>query len=251
MERKGGIDMEDSIKGFQIRRKKSLFGTGMRSILSKKAGFWAVVLLSTLSISTGVLAQDTPYAKDGLYAGFNISYNTISGDFDGNSFLASATEIIIIPKVEGGVGFGALLGLRFGKGALELSYQRSEHDATWLGAKGTVAYNIVDIDFKLYPSINSQLQPYLLVGMGIPWLVVHDGAATAFEVSDATLLGIGLNIGGGLAYYIQPKICVNGGIIYRWINYSSATGVSSASNDIEGGLDGSGLTLKIGIAFTF
>lgn len=243
--------MEELVSVVQAPTKKSLLGTGMRSILSIKAGFWAVVLLSALSISTGVLAQDTPYAKDGLYVGFDISYNTISGDFDGESFLASATEIIIIPKVEGGVGIGALLGVRFGKGALELSYQRSEHDATWLGATGTVAYNIVDIDFKFYPSINSQLQPYLLVGMAIPWLVVHDGAATAFEISDATLVGIGLNIGGGLAYYIQPNISVNGGIIYRLISYSSATGVSSASNDIQDGLDGSGLTLKFGIAFTF
>jgi hypothetical protein len=250
-EMKGGVDMEKLVSVVKAPTKKSLLGTGMRSILSKKAGFWAVVMLSILSISTGVLAQDTPFAKDGVYVGFDISYNTISGDFDGESLLASATEIIIIPKIEGSVGIGALLGVRFAKGALELSYQRSKHDATWLGASGTVAYNIVDIDFKLYPSIDSQLQPYFLVGMAIPWLVIHDGAATVTEIDDATLLGIGLNIGGGVAYYIQPTICVNGGLTYRWISYSSATGVSSVSNDIQGGLDGSGLTLNFGITFSF
>lgn len=243
--------MEELMKVFEARTKNTLLGTGMRSILAKKVGFWTVVLLSTLSISTGVLAQDTSYVKEGMYVGFNLTYNTIGGDFDGQSALVSATEIIIIPKVESSMGFGALLGVRFKKGALELSYQRSEHDATWLGAKGTAAYNAIDLDFKIYPSAESQIQPYLLFGMGIPWLVVHDGAATATEVGDGTLIGFGFNIGGGIAYYLQPTICVNGGVIYRWISYSTATGVSGVSNTIQDGLGGSGLTLKAGITFTF
>ncbi len=243
--------MEELIKVFEAPTKNTLLGRGMRSILSKKVGFWTVVLLSTLSISTGVLAQDTSYVKEGVYVGFNLTFNTISGDFDGNSLLASATEIILIPKVESSVGFGALVGMRFKKGALELSYQKSEHDATWLGTKGTVAYNAIDIDFKIYPSVESQMQPYLLLGMGIPWLVVHDGAATFAAVGDATLRGLGFNIGGGISYYLQPTICVNGGVIYRWISYSTATGVSGVSNTIQDGLGGSGLTLKAGVTFSF
>ncbi len=243
--------MKELMKVFEAPTKNTLLGRGMRSILSKKVGFWTVVLLSTLSISTGVLAQDTSYVKEGVYVGFNLTYNTISGDFDGNSLLASATEIIAIPKVESSTGFGALLGVRFKKGALELSYQKSEHDDTWLGTKGTTVYNIVDIDFKIYPSAESQMQPYLLLGMGIPWLVVRDGAFTATAIGDATLTGIGFNIGGGISYYFQPRICVNGGVIYRWISYSTATGVSEASNTIQDGLGGSGLTLKGGITFAF
>jgi len=207
--------------------------------------------LSTLSISTGVLAQDTSYVKEGVYVGITIPYNTISGDFDGNSLLASATEIIVIPKIESGMGFGALVGMRFKKGALELSYQNSAHDATWLGAKGTVAYNAIDIDFKIYPSTESQIQPFLLFGMGIPWLVVHDGAATFSAVGDATLRGFGFNIGGGVSYYFDPRICVNGGVIYRWINYSTATGVSGVTNTIQDGLGGSGLSFKFGVTFSF
>lgn len=238
--------MEERIGVFQTHTKKSLLGTGMRFSLSKKVGFWVVVVVSTLSISTGVLAQDTSYAKEGLYVGPTLPYNTISGDFDGNTLLASTTEIIAVPKVESGFGFGALLGVRFKKGALELSYLRSEHDATWLGGKGTVAYNIVDIDFKIYPSVDSPIQPYLLLGMGFPWLVVHDGSASGTAVGDATLTGIGLNIGGGLSYYLHPTICVNGGVIYRWINYSTAKVVMGVSREIEGGLGGSGLRSMLG-----
>lgn len=248
---KGGIDMKELIKVFEAPTKNTLLGTGMRSILSKKVGFWTVVLLSTLSISTGVLAQDTSYVKEGMYVGFNLTYNTISGDFDGQSALVSATEIIVIPKVESNMGFGALLGVRFKKGALELSYQRSEHDDTSVLGKGTTVYNIVDIDFKIYPSAESQMQPYLLLGMGIPWLVVRDGAYTATAVGDGTLRGLGFNIGGGVSYYLQPTICVNGGVTYRLISYSTATGVSGISNTIQDGLGGSGLTLKGGITFTF
>lgn len=231
----------------------------MRFGWSSIIGFFAVVTGLTFVTSFGVSAQDRlgeeqPYARQGTYVAIFAPYNSIGGDFDGQTVLTAPTEMLLVPEVEDDYGWGISVGGRGRKWAGELSYLRSKHDFTWLGAKGEAVYNQVSFDFRRYFSVDKQLQPYFLIGW-IPyaWLVEKDGSASATEVGDATFIAAatGLNVGGGLAFYLNPKISLHGGIIYRWISFGRAEGVEGVSREIEDSLNGSGVNYEIGITFTF
>ena len=159
--------------------------------------------------------------------------------------------MIAIPNVEGTFGFEILIGTRFSEGVVELSYARSTHDVTWLGAKSEAAYNMLNLDYEFYFLRDKPTQPFLLLGFSFPWLVVKDGSATATSAGDATFRGVGLNLGGGLAYYLLPTISIAGEAVYRLMTYTSATGVSGESKKIEDGFWGHGLNLNVGMKFTF
>src|SRR3990172_2133588 len=221
-----------------------------RFILQKIAGLLAIVLISTFGITSWVSAEQKYYAKDGFYLGLTVPYNTIDGDFDGKTFEVGEEEINIVPDIESNFGLGITLGGRFGKGAFELSYLRSSHDATWLGANFDVDYNLVNLDGKYYFLADKPMQPYLLLGLCLPWLVVKDGSANVDgDVDDATYTGIGLNVGGGIAYYFHPQVSINAGIVYRWIGYRHLSGVSE-SGSLDETLNGSGLNYIVGMTFT-
>jgi len=124
---------------------------------------------------------------------------------------------------------GILVGGRFSKIAFELSYLSSTHDVTFLGAKGEADYNMVNLGFKYFFSADKRFQPNLLFGLCVPRLVVKDGSSDGTVGGDATFNGFGLNIGSGIAYYFNPRVSISGGVIYRWISYGSAEGVSGGS----------------------
>ena len=209
------------------------------------------ILFFTFGIASSVTAQENYYAKDGLYIGFNIPFNNIGGDFNGDTFLTDGFQVILIPEVESSSGLGISVGGRFSELAFELNYLSSTHDATFLGAKGEADYNMVNLDFKYYYSADKRFQPNLLFGLCVPWLVVKDGSSDGVDVGDATFQGFGLNIGGGIAYYINPRVSISGGVIYRWISYHSAEGVSGGSQQLDDNLDGSGIDFNVGITYTF
>lgn len=220
-----------------------------------------LIVVSTLMLGTsfGVSAQEgltgpQPFAKQGTYLAITGAYNEIGGDFDGQTVLSAPTEIVLVPEVQGDWGWGISFGGRGQKWAGELTYLRSKHDITFLGAKGEAVYNQVSLDFKRYFLVEKRLQPYLLFGW-IPyaWLVEKDGSASATDVGDATFLCVatGLNLGGGLAFYVHPNVSLHGGVIYRWISFGDAKGVEGVVRDIEESLDGSGVNYQIGITLTF
>lgn len=232
----------------------------MRFTWPKILGIWGLVLIllfgmGSAGMGSAVSAEEKYYAKQGTYIGLTLPYNAINGNFDGESFLSRQSEIILVPKVESSFGWGILLGGRRQKWAGELSYLRSTHDVTWLGAKGEATYNIVSLDFKRYFLVDGPVQPYFLLGW-IPYasFVVKDGSASSSgDVGDATFTALltGLNLGGGLAFYLHPRVSLNGGIIYRLILFGDAEGVEGVTAPIEDPLSGSGLNLNVGIAFTF
>lgn len=95
------------------------------------------IVLNGLLILGGASAV---FAKQGFYLGLAIPYNTIGGDFDGESFILRGHDIFIVegiiiqPEIDGALGFGILLGCGFTPAwALELDFLTSSHDAEWLG----------------------------------------------------------------------------------------------------------------------
>lgn len=208
------------------------------------------ILFFTFGIASSVTAQENYYAKDGFYIGFNIPFNNIGGDFNGDTFLDAGSQVILIPKVESSSGLGISVGVKFSELAYELNYLSSTHDVTFLGVPGEADYNMVNLDIKYYYSADKRFRPNLLFGFCVPWLVVKDGSTDGVDVGDATFHGLGLNIGGGISYYINPRVSISGGVIFRWISYGSA-GASGRSRRLEDNLDGSGIDFNVGITYTF
>lgn len=230
----------------------------MRLFRLKRIGFLAAVLFFVFGISFYVQAAERKkyYAKEGAaYIEVIRPFNTIEGDFDGETILVGPDEIILVPKVEeNNGGWGVLFGGRLNgeKVAIEFSYLRSNHNISFLGAKGEANYYLVNVDVKRYFLVNTPMQPYLVIGW-IPYgrLKVKDGSSTSTSVGDArfAINSTGLNFGGGLTFYFNPKVSLSGGVIYRWISYRAVEGVREIERGIKGGLDGSGLNYVAGIAF--
>ncbi len=206
--------------------------------------------MMTLGTVQLVFAQELYYAKTGFYVGLSLPYNNISGDFNGDTVLVGPSDIIIVPKIEDDYGFGILLGVTSGQGAGELSYLRTTHDASFLGGKGEVEYNMVNIDGKYYFLAHARVQPYLLLGLSFPWLIIKDGSASSSAVGDATFTGIGFNLGTGIAYYLHPRVSINAGINYKPLWYTRAEGVVGEGK-LEDAIDGSGFNFNVGMTYIF
>jgi hypothetical protein len=198
--------------------------------------------------------EELYYAKTGIYMGLSLPYNTIGGDFNGDTALVGSSDIILIPSIDDGYGFGISLGITSGQFAGEISYLRTTHDASFQGAKGDVEYNMVNLEGKYYFLAHKRTQPYLLWDLSFPWLTIVDGSVTLPpsppSVGDATLTGIGFNLGTGIAYYLHPRVSINAGINYRLVWYTRAEGVVEEGK-LEDSIDGSGFNFNVGIAYIF
>lgn len=220
--------------------------------IQKNVGLMMMFLLLFVSlIPAPALAGERFRAEEGFFVGIGLSYNTIHGDFDGESILVSPGEAFIVPSVENDYGPVFTIGTRSNQGAFELSYLYSTHDITWLGAKGEAEFSMINLDGKFFFMRDQKLQPYLLFGIGLPWLKVKDGSTDLVSVDDATFHGIGFNIGTGFQYFVHRKVAITPGVTYRWITYSSVSGAGGDNVKIAKDLDGSGLHYNVGLIFVF
>ena len=211
--------------------------------------FMFVIVLCGLLISVSASAV---LAKQGFYLGFGIPYNTIGGDFDGESAFVGASDIIIVPEIDGAFGFGILVGFGFSpEAALELSYLASSHDAKWMGGSGDVDYSMLNIDFKFSFNSFKPTQPYLLIGLGFHDVVVVDGSVSVSgQIGDATYTGTGFNIGGGVDQYVNPNVSIGLGLTYRIVEYDEAEGVVGKGK-LDDSLNGDGFGLVLDAAYHF
>jgi hypothetical protein len=79
------------------------------------------------------------------------------------------------------------------------------------------------------------------------WLNVEDAAIHHGEIGDPRFQGFGLNVGGGVLYYVSPRVGLGVNAAYRKLSFSEVAG--GAFGDIEGGLDASGFCLSVGVTY--
>ena len=233
---------------------------------TKKFSTIIIVSLLTVIMTSAVYADVIPPVtppeqetygafsiKDGTYIGAFVTLNQMSGDFDDSTWGRSGSDIYDYPDVDNGTGLGVLLGFRAGrKMAVELGYQRSRHDASGEAyGDGDATYSEIDLNIKIDVFARDRIRPYILFGLGVPWLTVEDGLYTypygPEDVEDETFVGFGLNIGAGAAYYFRPDLALTGGVIYRWNRFSSVSG----SGSLDDALIEKALCFRIGVAYTF
>ncbi len=190
------------------------------------------------------------------YVGGFLSYMGIDNDkdFDGNgaAFSLSPFEFDLIPGINAGVGFGALLGHREGDVALEVSYWRSEHTSYWApGTSFTIwdvaTYQSVEVNFKRYLFTEQALQPFLQVGLSNPWVTYPSSSTDGLgTVSAFTISGLGIDAGGGVEFYIDDVFSIFGGLLKSWTRFDHAYGARKIEWTTLFRLEGDGLDFYAG-----
>lgn len=225
----------------------------------KIMGFWSMVFLFTLGSIPTVLAENNDDALNGTYIGLTFLYNSIGGHFNGEDYFDSGQELLFIPKVKSNYGFGVSVGKRvpFNKNlgmVSELGYYRSTHDYTLLEVEGGEAiFNMLTLKPRLYFSANKAIQPFINGELAWAWLIAKDCSITTIEpirTGNASFSGLVLGVGGGIAYYIHPKVSIDAGIIFRFFMCANAKGVLRETHDIET-LLGISPNIILGIRYTF
>lgn len=205
-------------------------------------------------VSLALAQEKQPHVKNGIYLGVAVPHITIAGSFDGESALTGGGEFIVIPKVVSNFGQGALVGGRTGRSALELSFLRSQHNATFLDLPVKVRYHALTCDVRYYLVTESTAQPFVLLGATLDWLTIKGGSMTATEIGDAVFQGGGFCAGGGLAIYFHPRVSISGEAVYRLIGYGGEHSVKGVQNKWMGINDkdfsGDGMNLTLGLRLT-
>jgi len=220
-------------------------------VKTKRLSTIIVASLLVLAAVSAVHAEDSSDVKDGWYLGLQAVDNSMSGDFDNSTYYLDPPELFDVPEVDDGTGFGFLLGVKRDKIALELGYQRSSHDTTssfidmGSGGNSEASFNVIDLNFRYDIFAQNRFRPYVLLGVGFPWLTIEDSMLDGTSYEDETFTGIGFNLGAGVAYYLHPQWALTGGLIYRWNRFGSVEG-----NKIEK-LSEKTLGLSLGLTYTF
>jgi hypothetical protein len=157
-------------------------------------------------------------------------------------------EITLAPSIAQNFGWGAYIGRREGFYAAEVSFWQSIHQSSWNGTYpvnggGTTAYgktllgsatlNSINIDFKRYFLTDIPLQPFLGLGVNIPWLVMQDASANTSAVGNAVFEGIGFDLGAGVEYYFDPTFSLVGGFYQKWSGFGQYKGVNNIDEQIQ------------------
>jgi opacity protein-like surface antigen len=214
----------------------------------KKIVFILIAAIMVLSVIPDA------YAKQGFYVGLGATYNTIEGDFNGSAgILQNGSEVINLPDIKNDFGIDVLGGYGItDQGAIELNFMNSWHRGRWSGQRGDVTYTSFSVNGKYSFLSSSMVQPYLLFGISGNSLLINHGSrnTTTGEVGDATLSGPGANFGAGIDAYLTPHVSVTLGTMYRYVDYTDASGVDH-SGSIDGELNGSGFSFMLTTAYHF
>ena len=210
-----------------------------------------VILIAAIMVLTAVPDAG---AKQGFYVGLGATYNTFESDFNGSAgVLQNGSEVINVPDIKNDFGIDVLGGYGItDQGAIELNLMHSWHRGRWSGQRGDVSYTSFSVNGKYSFLSSSMVQPYLLFGISGNVLLINHGSKNTFtgEVDDATLSGPGANFGAGIDAYLTPHVSLTLGAMYRYVDYTDASGVDH-SGTIDGGLNGSGFSFMLTTAYHF
>ncbi len=81
-------------------------------------------------------------------------------------------------------------------------------------------------------------------------MTVEGGAFTASGDGDVTYTGRGLNIGGGLDYFLSRHLSAGGRLVFRYVRFDEADGIDH-QGALSEKLNGNGFTLMINVAYHF
>lgn len=220
-----------------------------------------LALLAVCVVPLPAWSQDHQgFAKIGGYAGGTlVPQFTLDGEtFDGLTYYqeVGGDEIAILPKLDRQRMFRGILGYRGERAAIELSYERSNHNGAWGdGGTGRATFQQVNVDARFFFLTHARIQPYVLVGGGIPWLTIKDGSFLEDEpeagLGDGSFNGYALNTEVGVTVYPHPRVGIVLGYAYRPIWFAGVSGITETRYDLRPRFRESSKGIVLTTLFTF
>ncbi|MCU0276315.1 MAG: hypothetical protein MUF02_05595 [Acidobacteria bacterium] len=160
-----------------------------------------LVLLILLPALPGLAGSD----GNGFLIGFFVPYNTFGSDFDGVHFFNAGDEILLVPKMEGGVGYGLALGGRRDSVEWELFYMHSSHDFSFEVIRDKATFDAAGFNGRFYLGRRGVIRPYGSFGMDLCWVKAQNASLTLYEpIRSGAVKFSGLGIVGGVGVGIRP-----------------------------------------------
>src|SRR5688572_839350 len=141
----------------------------------------ALLALAIVCVPGVASSQEQGFAKIGGYVGGSfVPAFTLDGEtFDGFTVYQEidGDEIALLPKLDKQKMFRGVIGHRYERAALELSYERTGLNGVFgeLGT-GKATFQQVNVDTRIFFLARKRVQPYILAGGGFSRLSIKDGS---------------------------------------------------------------------------
>jgi hypothetical protein len=193
-----------------------------------------LMFLFTLAAPATAQVQRPGFAKEGGFVGVTIMPAfTFDGEtFDGQTAYQEidGEELFFLPKMDKKPLIRAILGYRARQASLEISYDRTQHDGTFMDVPLDSTYQAINVDGRFFFLTSSRVQPHVLAGGSFPWLRIKDGSFNGNfdepETGDVRLRGYGVNTEAGVTIFPVPEFGIGVGYSYRVFWFDRGTGVS-------------------------
>lgn len=162
--------------------------------------------------------------SEGFFLGLSARSLSFGGDFDGKLVLWHFEKAFYIPRFEPAPGAALGFGVKHAGWLWEMGYVRSSHNAELPDRMSRAVYNSLEISGKSFLFKNFPIQPYVSLGISVPWLKVRDGSEFRGDRMTAAYIGIGFNAGAGFLADITPHVFVSGGAGWRALGYYYTSG---------------------------
>jgi opacity protein-like surface antigen len=203
-------------------------------------------------------ADDLPRSRYEIYFALESERRTLGGSlFDGRHTLPFADRTIAMPRIDPALGLGGTAGFRVGlqRWPIELSGEVSVISSRHRGVFQSKVYDAdfltIDLNNKIHFLPGHHLRPFLLGGVGLPFVQLNGAAQPGILPfsEDAYLFGMTYNLGAGLSYYIHPKLSLEAGVLYRFLDFGIVrTGVAEWSK-ISNGASADSLSLRLTLTY--
>jgi hypothetical protein len=199
-------------------------------VVSRILTFVAAALI-VATMSTPAFGQEHEgFAKEGGYVGVTglLDFTFDGVTFDGESAYleVGGDEVMILPRLNKRNLIRAALGHRWQRASFEVSYDRTQHNGTFLGELGEATFQAVNFDGRFYMATRGPVQPHVLVGGAVPWLTIKDGSYLEPNVGDARFRGWGVNTEAGVTVYPMRRVGISVGYAYRMMWFDRASGAT-------------------------
>lgn len=182
------------------------------------------------------------FAKMGGYAGGSfVPAFTLDGEtFDGLTVYREidGDEIALLPKLDTQKMLRGIIGHRYERVALELSYERTGHNGVFDAVgTGEATFQQFNVDTRIFFLTRGRVQPYILAGGGFSRLTIKEGSFLLDRpeagVGDGRFKGYAVNTEVGVTVYPHPQLGIVLGYGYRPIWFDRATGMTDTPYELR------------------
>jgi hypothetical protein len=210
----------------------------------------AITFFTVLSVSLVSSESSEPPSARGVYFAGSGHFSTLNGDFDGQSAGLVGTEVFVLPKLSLGSGAGGLLGYRGANWAYEAGGFYKANTSSFAGFPFDTWTMGFTLDVEWLPFARTNLQPYLVAGVGISTLTVKDGSQDGALSGDALYSMGGFRAGLGVELCVTEKFFVRLQGIYKIDRVVSVEGVNDGERkDLDNSLNADGYEFSLIIVY--